>query len=219
MKKVVLGYILAFGLVYASEFTISVESGSMKYAYDGDPLGMIKKGFHRPIKCMESVEILEGDGKLAVLEDGQKIRTLTKDSPSYALPAHKCDSGLKAIIVNLKGKVSYLFATNEVISLGVTKGTDADTEITKDLSISSLDDNIMLYSQEWGGYDFRLEIIRADKVIETSMFTDLTADYHYFIIPTKLLKDGDSYRVVSGVGKEEWKKEIVSQSGKITFTK
>lgn len=219
MKKFLFGYMLVFGIVYASEFTISVESGSMKYTYDENPVVAIKMGFHKNIECKKRIDILEGDGKLNVFENGKKIRTLTKNNTPYSLPAPKCDSSLKAIISGIKGTVLPFFATNEAVSLGVTKGTGVTTEIRKDLRVSSVDDNIMLCSQEWGAYDFRLEIMRAGKVIKTSLFTDKTADYQYFIIPIKLLKDGDTYRVISGVGKEKWKKEIVSQSGKIIFTK
>lgn len=215
------GRFLLLGIVLitmvSADVKIKIEEGKLNLRIAGDPFPA-KVGFVRTVECGQPVEITGGEGKLVIYHNDRKIKVLSEGDSAFIPAPHLCENFLAKLFKSVKKQVSGIYYTHEQGVGGVAKGIEKEKVVFQDIKVKRSDKNIMLYSDQWGALDIRLDLIRNNKIYKTIFFDDPTLDYAYFIVPVNVLNKGDQYKIVSNVGQPEHKgREMVSQSGGIFF--
>jgi len=218
IKKIQLTCLLSISLLYG-DLRIEAVGSDLNISIEADSF-ILANGFSREIECRKEIKILDGKGELKILKDRKEIKSLSKKDEPFILPPHQCQSLLSKITTTLKN-IQVLFFTNEITHSGVgSKGAKASESTKQNITIDSSKKEVILSSDRWGYYNFRLEIIRDNKVIKTMRFDDKKPNDVSFILSVKELKSGDIYKVFSCVDGHPVKcseKDILSQSGVITI--
>lgn len=218
MKKSML-LLLLMTAVYA-DVRVSAEKGDVTIQIGGHSPKLLKSGSERKVECNVPIKVVDGKGVLTISSDDRKIKTLHKKGSSFTPQPHLCNSFWQNMYVSGKEAISAIIFTHENGVGGVSKGIRREGSVYLDIRVKRTDKNILLYSDQWGSLDIRLDLLRNGKVYKSMFFADPSADYAFFVIPATILKDHDTYKIVSNVNQPEYKGgEILSQSGKILFEK
>ncbi len=220
IKHIQLACLLSLTLLYA-DLRFEVIGSDLNISIDDSDEYSVTMGWSNVVECQQPIEVLAGSGELIITNNNKPIKRLKKGDEAFIIPAHKCQSSFKKLSSSIFKSIKTFINTNETASSGISKGVGDMAPIVHNITISKKEERIMLYSGKWGYANYRLDILRADKVIKKMEFDDKNASFTYFVLPVNELKKNDRYQVYSCVENNSTTKcpngEELSAGGVITI--
>ncbi len=199
IKQIQLACLCSITLLYA-DLRIEAEGSDLNISVNYSDEYSVKKGWSNVVECQQPIEVLAGSGELIITDNNIHMRSLKKGNEAFIIPAHKCKSSFGKLTDSMFKGIKTFINTNETSSSGISKGAGDMTPIEQNITISKVEERVMIYSNKWGYSNYRLEVLRDGKVINKMEFDDNEAEHTYFVLPVSELKTGDRYKVYSCVG-------------------